>query len=197
MYINNWLNKSKKIDFIEKKRLWWKFEGQYIISDLRVGIKNLIKWFPIIWKDKDWDHNYIYTILKSKLKFQSECLSNYNRYECTSRNVQVINLCIKLIDRVQEDYYGMEYNDYHKSTMDFIPCTEERHKGHFEIKTEIISENFDDYFNKYPLIYKKVKIKYPRENRKGIAFHISKINSQRCKKLLFKILENNIEKWWD
>jgi len=43
MYINNWLNKSKKIDFIEKKRLWWKFEGQYIISDLRVGIKNLIK----------------------------------------------------------------------------------------------------------------------------------------------------------
>ena len=195
MYINTWT--SKKIGFLESKKLWWKFKGQYIPHDIKQGIKNIIKWFPIIWNDRDWDHNYIYTILKSKLEFQSKCLSGYNRFESTSRNVQIINLCIKLIDRIQDEYYGLEYSDYHESTMDFIPCIDKRHKGNFEMKTELLSEHFDDFYKKYPRIYKEMIKKYPKEDKKGIAFYISKRNSERCKKLFFKILETNIEKWWD
>ena len=67
-----------------------------------------------------------------------------------------------------------------------------------------MEENFDDYFKKYPLIYKKVLNGEGLINREGreddkqlIAMSIGYINHDRVKKLLFKIMEENIEGWWD
>lgn len=34
-----------------------------------ISIKNLIRWFSIIFKDRDWDHTFILRILYYKLKF--------------------------------------------------------------------------------------------------------------------------------
>lgn len=31
------------------------------------NIKNLIAWFPVIWKDRDWDRYYLYNIMIFKL----------------------------------------------------------------------------------------------------------------------------------
>jgi hypothetical protein len=67
-----------------------------------------------------------------------------------------------------------------------------------------LEENFDDYFKKYPLIYKRVLNGEGPINREGreddkqlIAMSIGYINHDRVKKLLFKIMEENIEGWWD
>ena len=34
-------------------------------------IKNIIRWIPVLWNDRDWDYHYTFEILKTKLKFQS------------------------------------------------------------------------------------------------------------------------------
>ena len=64
-----------------------------------------------------------------------------------------------------------------------------------------ISENFDDYFIKYPRIWVAVnKMDNPpfsKDTKDGIAINMSHINHLRAKKLLFNILEENIERWWD
>ena len=39
-----------------------------IFYSLIYGIKNCIKWFPIVWKDRNWDELYIYMLLQFKLK---------------------------------------------------------------------------------------------------------------------------------
>jgi len=57
------------------------------------------------------------------------------------------------------------------------------------------SERFDEYFKKYPLIYRMVPDLNAPKSR--IAFNIAKINEERAHKLLFKILEQNIRRWWD
>ena len=31
-----------------------------------IGVKNIFKWIPTLYKDKDWDSWYIYTILQKK-----------------------------------------------------------------------------------------------------------------------------------
>ena len=60
---------------------------------------------------------------------------------------------------------------------------------------QLLEENFDDYFKKYPLIYRMVpNLNAPKEE---IAYHIAKINEKRAHKLLFTILEQNIRRWWD
>lgn len=32
------------------------------------GIKNLIKWFPVIWKDREFDYRYLYEVMYFKLR---------------------------------------------------------------------------------------------------------------------------------
>jgi len=165
----------------------------YKIKQFFKRIYNLYRWFPIIWKDQDWDDHYIFEILKFKLKNQAEYIGYHDRHMSAKRDAEIMMLCVRLIEKVQDEWYGREYFNYHKSDMRFIPS--ESHPGSYEMEVEILEENFDDYFKKYPLIYRMVPdLNADKEN---IAFHIAKINEERAHKLLFKILEQNIRRWWD
>jgi hypothetical protein len=35
--------------------------------NLKYGVRNLWRWAPIIWRDRDWDHGYLSRILEFKL----------------------------------------------------------------------------------------------------------------------------------
>lgn len=190
---------NNKKGFFYHRYLWWKFEGQYIVSNLIKGVKNLIKWFPIIWKDRDYDYSYTFAILKAKLNNQADYLEKNNHFINSLRQAQIIKTCIRLIDKINEDFYKIEYSDYHVSSHEWLDCIEEDfvNKGYKEMKSTLISENFNDYFLKYKLIYKKIRNQYPLENKMELAMKIANENQKRCKKLLFSILENNIENWWD
>lgn len=188
---------------MNKIRLWWKFEGRYYHKDFIHGIKNLFKWFKIIYKDRNWDHRYIFDILQHKLKLQAKYIGDRDIHTRAKRDAWVMNLCCKLIDKVKNEYYEMEYMDYHKSRMDFLDIPDKPDLKKLDIVE--LSESFDDYFKKYPLIYKQVirlgeknifPIKY-KEDKKKIAMNIGFINHKRAKKLLFKILEQNVEGFWD
>jgi hypothetical protein len=165
----------------------------YKVKQFFKRIYNLYRWFPIIWKDQDWDDHYIFEILKFKLKNQAEYIGYHDRHMSAKRDAEIMMLCVRLMDKVQHEYYGREYQDYYKSDMRFIPS--ESHPGSYEMEVEILEENFDDYFKKYPLIYRMVpNLQAPKEE---IAYHIAKINEERAHKLLFKLLEQNIRRWWD
>ena len=165
----------------------------YKVKQFFKRIYNLYRWFPIIWKDQDWDDHYIFEILKFKLKNQAEYIGYHDRHMSAKRDAEIMMLCVRLMDKVQHEYYGREYQDYYKSDMRFIPS--ESHPGSYEMEVEILEENFDDYFKKYPLIYRMVPdLNAPKEE---IAYHIAKINEKRAHKLLFTILEQNIRRWWD
>ena len=163
----------------------------YKIKQFFKRIYNLYRWLPVIWKDQDWDDFYIFEILKFKLKNQAEYIGYHDRHVSAKRDAEIMMLCVRLIEKVQSEFYGCEYHDYHKSNIKFIDS--ESHPGMYEMDIEYISENFDEYFKKYPRIYNQVKT----EDRHKTAFNIAKINEERAHKLLFKILEQNIRRWWD
>ncbi len=150
----------------------------YKIKQFFKRIYNLYRWFPIIWNDQDWDDHFIFEILKFKLKNQAEYIGYHDRHMSAKRDAEIMMLCVRLMDKVQHEYYGREYQDYYKSDMRFIPS--ESHPGSYEMEVEILEENFDDYFKKYPLIYRMVPdLNADKEN---IAFHIAKINEERAHK---------------
>jgi len=193
--------KNVKLNIFEKISLWWKFEARYYHRDLIYGVKNLIRWFPTIWKDRDWDDHFIWEIMKQKLKFQSKFIDEKDFYVGAKRDVEIINTCIRLIEKIRTEEYSMEYMDYHKTKHEFIDCDNPSFK---EIKTTEIYENFDEYFKKYPRQYKKVlsgeinkfKRKDVTEKKSTVAMEIGYENHERARKLLFKLLETNIERWW-
>ena len=182
--------------------LWWKFDGKYIPSNIKLGFRNIWYWLPIIWKDRHWDSHYIFEIMKHKIKAQSKYIGERDIHTRAKRDAEVMMTCVRLMEKVQDEFYSGEYSDYHQTKNWFEPCEDKEGYSTWESKT--LEENFDDYFKKYPLIYKRVLDGEGVFNREGreddkqiIAMNIGHINHERARKLLFKLMEQNIEKWWD
>ncbi len=116
----------------------------YKIKQFFKRIYNLYRWLPIIWKDQDWDDHYIWEILKFKLKNQAKYIGHHNRHVSAKRDAEIMMLCIRLIDKVQSEYYLNEHSDYHQ--VEFITTPSPIHPGNYELDLKEISENFDDYF---------------------------------------------------
>jgi hypothetical protein len=186
---------------------WWLQDARYYHKGFVTGIKNLYKWFPVIWKDRDWDSHYIFEVLKFKIIKQSKYIGGNDRHTRAKRDTEIMMTVSRLIQMVQDETYAMEYTDYHKTRHYFEPSKELLDgKKMYEWKSEQKSENFDEYFKKYPRQYNKVisgelnlfnKDDDGTKNKHTIAMEIAHENQERCKRLLFKILEREILKWWD
>jgi hypothetical protein len=191
---------DKKVSILT--RIKWKLEEiSYYPKHIREGITKLIYWFPVIWKDKDWDHVFIYNILEHKLKAQSKYIGSRDIHTRAQRDAEIMMTCVKLLEKDRDGYYEMEHMDYYKDKNWF-----ESIKGEdtFKWKSKLVSDNLQEYFAKYPLIYKRVlngEGPYDMKGREGdkqiIAMNIAQINQDRSHKLLFKIMEQNIKRWWD
>ena len=189
----------RKLEFIP---LWWNHEGRYYHKMFITSVQNLWYWFPIIWKDRNWDSNYIFEIMMHKLKAQSKYIGSRGFHMRAERDAEIMMTCVRLMKLVQEETYSSEYSDYHK-TKHWFEDVEDK-PGVSSWESRLLEENFDDYFKKYPLIYKRVlngEGIFGREGREDdkqvIAMNISHINHDRARKLLFKLMEENIERWWD
>ena len=179
---------------INNIRMWWRWNGRYIHREFSHGVKNLWKWFPTIWKDRDWDHNFIYNLLAKKLEFQADFIGKSGIHIDAKRDAERIRLVVKLIKLQQESFYAMEYMDYSETEFKFIPTKHEL----YEVQINEISESYDEYFAKYPRQYKIALQECGADASKTkLAIVIGTQNQQRSKDLLYRIIQENIERWWD
>ena len=81
-------------------------EVRYFFRNMVQGVKNLWRWFPVIWKDRDWDDAFILDVLKFKLKNTADELERAAFFTGYEHEVSRIRLCVKLIELVQEEYYA-------------------------------------------------------------------------------------------
>lgn len=203
---DQWAEEREKESWIVRKLrfipLWWDHEGKYYHKTFKTGIKNLIYWFPIIWKDRNWDSHYIFEIMMHKIKAQSKYIGERDIHTRAKRDAEIMMTCVRLMKLIDDEFYSSEYSDYHKTKHWFadVPGKE----GYSSWESRLLEENFDDFYKKYPLIYKRVlngEGPFGREGREDdkqvIAMNIGHINHNRARKLLFKIMEDNIERWWD
>ena len=84
-----------------------------IVKTTIEGFKNIIKWLPIIWKDRDWDDHFIWEILKTKLKHQADYISKQDRHTQAQYDAQKMRLCVSLIEKIQEDRKSTRLNSSH------------------------------------------------------------------------------------
>ena len=207
---DEWADKREKKSWITRKLryipLWWNHDGRYYHKYIKMGVKNLIYWFPIIWKDRNWDSHYIFEIMKHKLSGQADYIGRRDLHTRAQEDASKMRLCVKLMGLVQDEFYSIEYADYHKTKHWFEDISEK--PGYSSWESRLLEENFDDYFKKYPLIYKRVingegifslddHDNVSTDKKQRIAMNIGHINHDRAKKLLFKIMSDNIERWWD
>jgi hypothetical protein len=184
--------KSKFNDLIEVLR--------YQVRAFKKGILNLWTWKKIIWKDRDWDHRYIFEILKFKLELQAKGIETRNIHTHALQDAQKIKTCARLTNLIKEEFYSCEYLDYAENEISFIPS--KSFPDMSELKITEISERYEEYFNKYRsthrlLLSGKLKAFFPLDSKERIAMNIAHHNHDKAKRILFNLLKENIEKWWD
>jgi hypothetical protein len=177
---------------------WFKWDAKHLHRDIAQGFKNLYKWFPIVWKDRDWDDHFIFEALKFKLKNTANYFEKRQRFVGWEDEVKYIRICEKLIKRIQDDYYQMEYMDYVNMEFDLIPIA---NTDKFEYKSTVTEDNLDKYFALYPRTKNEVlssdKYKTYLSTDSGTALAMGVERHLKARKLLFKIMEKRIEAWWD
>lgn len=198
------LRSRPRPNLIRRICLWWKHEGRYYHKYLVQGIKNIWYWFPVIWKDRNWDTHFIYEVMKHKLKAQAQYIGDKDRHTRAQQDARNMRICVNLIQKLQDDYYTLEHQYYHKDRVWFTDFKDK--PGHSLYNSEVVSDNFNDFFKKYRLIYDRVLRgegpftldgRHDRELKKIVAMNIGHINEDRARKLLFKIMESQIQGWWD
>jgi len=187
-----------------KLRLWWKYDGSYIPQNTIQGIKNLWKWFPVIWKDRNFDHSYIYYIIEFKLKNQSKYIKAKDRHTRAQYDSTRMDLVTRLIQYQTKEIYDIEYMDYRDVEIKFEPMVEGSNLREINFQTN--SENYDDYFAKYPTWHRRA-IKYiqtgPRKyttdetDKHLVAMVMGDLKQAKCQELIFKLMEYHIGGWWD
>lgn len=172
------------------RRLHWRI--RYFLT----GVKNIFRWIPTLYQDRDWDSWHIYTILQKKIEYQRQEIINANRHTDIDRDNRDMTIVLNLLERVKDDYYGMEHIDYSKTEFDFIPV--EGNSNLKEMKMTVLSENYDEFLKKYPSSVRKVlKEKGNNLEKDVLCLYVARYNQEKARKLLFKLLEQKIERWWD
>lgn len=176
---------------------WCKWNLPYQHKYFIYGVKNLWKWLPIIWKDRDWDDFYIFEILKHKIKNTADYTEKKQRFLDWKDDVRYMRICVKLIDRIQDEYYISEMHEYWETNMRMEPMED----GTRLLEFDDVRVDLDRYLSKYPND-KRRTLKSKRadnigDSDKSLAIMVSYMRHERARKLLFDILQDKIERWWD
>ena len=90
--------------------------GWYKVKDffrgIKPGIGNIIEWFTVIYKDRWWDHSFLYRILSFKLRQIERNFRGRGVAVHTEKELRKIKTCYLLLDRlINDDYVSYKRGD--------------------------------------------------------------------------------------
>lgn len=168
------------------------------MKNLIMGIKNFWKWKKIIYFDRDYDYNYTYDILQFKMENQSKYFKTSDICIDDKRNAELCKLCSKLIEKLKNDTYECEYQDCYNWGMGI----DDKPDYLFWIWDVEDEQKLEKYFYDNRNIYNKIKseknygdLNY--DDNKVMCLLIGRIKQEKAQKLLYKILLEKSEGFWN
>ena len=151
------------------------------IRGLKRGIRNVIYWLPVIWKDCHWDYSFFLDIMRHKLEAMRLSATNWMS-EGNEKIVDDIQEAIVLIDRIANEEYEQHAFDIH-----------ERRWG----KSKMVFEPINDKFSEVDFIYPKALDQDEAKEQLTILLRGARGKRQEAIDTLFGIIKDNFETWWD
>ena len=102
--------------------------------------------------------------------------------------ITITNNIMIMISILLTQVFLFEYYDYDMST----------DNPNRYLEFHVNKDDLDTYYAKYPLTFKKIEAEYgDAKDRSSTALLMGGDRQRKARKLLFKILDENIETWWD
>jgi len=130
--------------------------------DFKYGIKNLIKWFPVIWNDRDWDFAFMFALLEKKFEhYEKEWETKATKYIVGSeKQIKRFKICKELCRRLKDDWYYHEntfmFHDKKWGALDFRLSTEEDNLCNIS-RLKVSSPEDDELERKQSMILYKIE----------------------------------------
>ena len=166
----------------------------YPFRDFYRRVKNVWRWLPTIWKDRDYDDSYITEILIKKLEFTRDFYLSDKAYSAEADNVaKEIQEAINRLHMTRDswEFYeepAMEQLEqkWGKTTFEHIPYqhTKDGKVLTYELKSKtekvITEEDEKQYREEFRKTLKDVRKKYIKD-----------------KIAAYEFIGRNMDKWWD
>lgn len=154
-------------------------------------IKRVIDFLPIIWKGFDFDYNYAIDLFQFQLKRTADYIDKKGNAINNKDIAAKIRTAIRLIDKVYDEDYTMEYYDhleklYGKTRHEFVELEEKDGNGDPLYEMKIWNELAVDEKHQKEI-----------DEIRHQMFLVGKDKQKRAHKLLWDFIEHNIEQWWD
>lgn len=166
----------------------------YPFRDFYRRTRNVVRWLPTIWKDRDWDDGYITAILIRKLEFTRDFYLSDKPYSSEAK--KVADELQEAIDRLHQTKDSWEFYEdpameqleqkWGKTTHEFIPyeLDENGNTLTYELKSKtekiMTDEDAEQYRKEFKEASKNAHKQYMKDKIKAYEF-----------------LAKNIDKWWD
>lgn len=173
-----------------------------IFDNIKKGIENIIVWFPLIWKDRSWDHQFILEILRKKIVIHRKYFERPNHIINNEDNNKIIKqllFCEKILNRLIDDKDDIYVHPEYKRIM--YPKFNEIYKdGHFNKECWIETEfELDGKIQKgYQLKDERSEEEKKEESRLiNLNYDWERHWKERDFKLLGNLFAKYLETWWD
>jgi len=137
--------------------------------NIKYGVQNLVTWLPSIWKDRQWDYYYFYSLLNKKFNLMEKHFRKYGHFVGAEKVANIIAQIKEPVERLMKDDYYEDPLDGEGIDFSF------GERGKFE-RRELSQEERD-------LIHK--------------AFEEEARLKEKDKNLLFDLLKEHIDTFWD
>lgn len=150
-------------------------------------IKRVIDFLPMIWQGFDFDYMYAIDLFKKQLvRLADELESERANTLHAPIKAQRIRTAIRLMNKVYEDHYGMEWMD---------KIHEMYGEGILDLENVDTGDGNSSVYLKYK--YEKWDNAKEIKKMKHTLFKRSQTKQKRAHKLLWDYIEHNIQSWWD
>lgn len=183
------------------RKTWRRYTPTWLVEFVD-GVKNIFRWMPTIYKDKDWDDFYILAMLRKKIEHQREYLVKANRHMDIERDNRDMTLALNLLERMIAEYYATEYIDCIQFKFVTDPTSGD---DMYTLEETITESKLDEYLAKYPLGVKKAEEKIKNDKlvvgslgyKRAISFHLATENQNKNDRLFWMIMAEKSKRWWD
>lgn len=146
--------------------------------DFKYGIKNLIRWFHVIWNDRDWDFVFMFALLEKKFQLMEESFERGGKFVVgCDKQIKRFKICKEICRRLKDDWW------YHENTFMF-----------HDKKWGDIDFILKDGYN-FSITRKNIKSKEDDEHETKESLRLHKIENAR-KDADMEILQMYIKKYW-
>ena len=85
---------------------WWVF---------RKGVENIIAYAPIIWRDRDFDSNYLLELMEFKFRRMADSFDKYGHHENSEKDVAELKECAAICYRIREETHEEDFLAAHEA----------------------------------------------------------------------------------